>query len=59
MRACGGTGWIVPLFDEWVLLPAYNALVEASLATAGPHDYAGVPVRVADAEGRSSIDTAR
>ena len=30
------------------LLPAYNALVEAALATARLHDYAGVPVRVVD-----------
>ena len=32
------------------LLPAYNALVEASLSTARQHDYAGVPVRVVDPE---------
>jgi len=32
------------------LLPAYNALVEAALATARLHDYSGVPVRVVDAE---------
>ena len=32
------------------LLPAYNALVEAALATARVHDYTGVPVRVVDAE---------
>ena len=32
------------------LLPAYTALVEAALATAQVHDYAGVPVRVVDAE---------
>ena len=32
------------------LLPAYNALVEAALSTAQLHDYAGVPVRVVDAE---------
>ncbi len=32
------------------LLPAYNPLVEAALATARVHDYAGVPVRVVDAE---------
>ena len=29
-------------------LPAYNALVEASLSTARVHDYSGVPVRVVD-----------
>ena len=32
------------------LLPAYSALVEAALAAARLHDYAGVPVRVVDAE---------
>ncbi|MCY4509869.1 MAG: hypothetical protein OXG35_23335 [Acidobacteria bacterium] len=32
------------------LLPACNALVEAALATARLHDYAGVPVRVVDAD---------
>jgi hypothetical protein len=32
------------------LLPAYNALVEAALTTARLHDYAGVPVRVVDAD---------
>ncbi len=32
------------------LLPAYNALVQAALSTARLHDYAGVPVRVVDAE---------
>ena len=32
------------------LLPAYNALVEAALATARVHDYGGVPVRVVDAD---------
>ena len=32
------------------LLPAYNALVEAALATARVHNYASVPVRVVDAE---------
>ena len=32
------------------LLPAYNALVEAALATARRHDYAGVPVHVVDPE---------
>ena len=32
------------------LLPAYNALVEAALATARVHDYAGVPARVVDPE---------
>ena len=32
------------------LLPAYNALVEAALATARVHDYEGVPVRVVDPE---------
>ena len=32
------------------LLPAYNALVVAALATARRHDYAGVPVHVVDPE---------
>ena len=32
------------------LLPAYNALVEAALATARMHDYGDVPVRVVDPE---------
>ena len=32
------------------ILPAYNALVEAALATARRHDYAGVPVHVVDPE---------
>ena len=32
------------------LLPAYNALVEAALATARVHDYGGVPVRVVGPE---------
>ena len=32
------------------LLPTYNALVEAALATARVHDYGGVPVRVVGPE---------
>ena len=32
------------------LLPTCNALLEAALATARVHDYAGVPVRVVDAD---------
>lgn len=32
------------------LLPAYNPLVEAALANARLHDYAGIPVRVVDAD---------
>ncbi len=32
------------------LLPANNALVDAALSTARLHDYAGVPVRVVDAD---------
>lgn len=32
------------------LLPAYNPLVEAALASARLHDYVGVPVRVVDPE---------